>query len=118
LLGSEKDDYHMILKSPFKKENLLILVNNNISTRYKDRLDTFALITDNIYDFVNAKKGNYIVFFPSYAYLNIVFEDFKLKHPDLLIKKEEPGLTKIEREEFLNDFTLNNQMTSFCVLGG
>ena len=37
---------------------------------------------------------------------------------DLLIKKEKPGLTKTEREEFLNDFTLNNQMTSFCVLGG
>ena len=118
LLGSDKEDYHMILKSPFEKENLLILVNNSISTRYKDRLETFTFVTDIIYDFINAKKGNYIIFFPSYAYLNIVFEDFKSKNPYLLIKKEEPGLTKSEREEFLNDFTLNDQMISFCVLGG
>ncbi len=118
LLGSDEDDYHMILKSPFKKENLLILINGNISTRFKDRLETYPQITETIYNFVKAKKGNYIVFFPSYAYLNTVYDDFNSKYPDLYIMKEESSLTKKEREKFLNNFTLNNDMISFCVLGG
>ncbi|NMR95990.1 ATP-dependent DNA helicase, partial [Vibrio parahaemolyticus] len=93
-------------------------INGNISTRFKDRLETYPQITETIYNFVKAKKGNYIVFFPSYAYLNTVYDDFNSKYPDLYTMKEESSLTKKQREEFLNNFTLNNDMISFCVLGG
>jgi len=118
LLGSDKDDYHMILKSPFDKDNLLILINGYTSTRYKDRSKTYSDIAKAIYDFSNAKEGNYIVFFPSYAYLNAVYEQFKGEHPEIYTIKEESNLTKLQREEFLNEFSNKGRLISFCVLGG
>lgn len=118
LLGSDKDDYHMILKSPFDKDNLLILINGYTSTRYKDRSKTYSDIAKAIYDFSNAKEGNYIVFFPSYAYLNAVYEQFIGEHPEIYTIKEESNLTKLQREEFLNEFSNKGSLISFCVLGG
>ena len=58
------------LVSDFSQNNLLLLAIDDVSTRYKDRDYSIEKIVQATKALVNGKKGNYIVFFPSYAYLN------------------------------------------------
>ena len=37
LLGGNKDDYYIKLSSPFPRENLCLIIRDDISTRYRDR---------------------------------------------------------------------------------
>ncbi len=60
------------MPSPFKQENLLLLCVDTISTRYQDRKDSLAEIAEIARTLIEGKKGNYIMFFPSYEYLKMV----------------------------------------------
>lgn len=118
LLGGDKGDYHIRLSSPFPRENLGLMVQGDISTRYQHREDTHVDIRELIFEFVNAKKGNYLVFFPSYAYMNRVFELFMEAHPEVNALKQEGGMDEKARESFLAEFQLEDDLIAFAVLGG
>ena len=62
LLGGNKEDYFIRLSSPFPRKNLCLMIKNNISTRYKDRENTYGDIVKAIECFVSSKKGNYFIF--------------------------------------------------------
>ena len=117
LLGASKDDYHIKLSSPFPSKNLSLLVGDKISTKYKDRDRTYTKIVDYIYNFIVAKNGNYLVFFPSYVYMNKVYEIFKEKDLHLNIVIQNSKMNEYERENFLKNFD-EEQVIAFAVLGG
>ena len=62
----------LLLGSPFPSENLLVLVCSKLSTRYKQRTATIQSILQLILAAVTAKTGNYLVFVPSFAYLQMI----------------------------------------------
>jgi Rad3-related DNA helicase len=76
VLGGEEGDYRMVLKSPFPKENLQVFLDRRIDTRFSARENSFEGIADNIQAMAMMKKGNYMAFFPSYKYMNNVYEVF------------------------------------------
>ncbi len=119
VLGGNEEDYRLKLPSPFPKENLQIMVSP-ISTRYKNRQDTYDTITDYIYSFVTMKKGNYMVFFPSYAYMKEITERFKERFNDINILVQQGEMREEERESFLEKFKEEptETLVGFCVLGG
>lgn len=119
VLGGHEEDYRLKLPSPFPKENLKIMVSP-ISTRYKNRQDTYDTITDYIYSFVTMKKGNYMVFFPSYAYMKEITERFKERFNDINILVQQGEMKEEERENFLEQFKEEptETLVGFCVLGG
>ncbi|MDR7871069.1 MAG: ATP-dependent DNA helicase [Tissierellaceae bacterium] len=118
LLGGNKDDYFIRLSSPFPRENLSLLIRDNISTRYKDREMTYLEIVESIEVFTLSKKGNYFVFFPSYAYMRHVYDIFLERNPDFNITIQEGNMTEIQREEFLNRFNEEDDLIAFAVMGG
>ncbi|MDY0236207.1 MAG: ATP-dependent DNA helicase [Gudongella sp.] len=118
LLGKEAGDYHIRLNSPFPRENLNIRINATISTRYKDREKTYKAIKDNIYQFIKNKEGNYIVFFPSYYYMNRVYEIFKENHPNVHSIIQTGRMNESEKEDFLDEFNESEDLVAFAVLGG
>jgi DNA excision repair protein ERCC-2 len=118
LLGGDKDDYHIKLSSPFPRENLLLMINDNISTRYKDREDTYFHIVENIEAIVNSKRGNYFVFFPSYVYMRNIYEIIIDRNPKLNIIIQESNMTENDREEFLSHFDKDDDIIAFAVMGG
>lgn len=118
LLGANSSDYHMRLTSPFDKENLHLLINHRLSTKYKDREYSYENIADNIYEFTNIKKGNYMIFFPSYKYMELVYEYFSLKYGDRKHFIQSRNMNENEREEFLEEFDKNNDIIAFVVMGG
>lgn len=116
LLGGRKKDYHMRLASPFPRENLKLLIRDNISTRYKDRENTYMDIVETIKTFVSQRQGNYFVFFPSYMYMRKVYEI--IEYDGLNISIQEDNMSETMREEFLERFDKERDLVAFGVLGG
>src|SRR5699024_8114975 len=118
LLGGDNLDYHMRLSSPFEKDNLHILINHRISTKYKDREYSYDKIAEDIYKFTNAKIGNYMIFFPYYKYMERVFEYFSKEYEGMNLLIQSRNMNEYEREKFLDEFEKNNDIIAFVVMGG
>ena len=119
VLGGGDDCKYLALPSPFPRENLLLLIADGISTKYKDRGNNLGRVADMIYHTVCAKTGNYIAYFPSYNYLADVYSAFIEKYPGVFVVRQEPGMTEDKREDFLGLFKSRDEtMVAFCVLGG
>ncbi|PRR78313.1 hypothetical protein CLLI_17400 [Clostridium liquoris] len=120
ILGGEEDDYSMRFPSPFPVENRALMIAGNISTRYKNRGNSIYKIVEYIKAFIYGKKGNYLVFFPSYKYMNMVLKAFEQECKDVKIIVQNSSMKEEEREEFLNNFNENGEETlvAFSVLGG
>ena len=62
------DDIHQI-PNPFSREQLLIMVDGSTSLYYKDREQTLSVVAEKIRAAISVKTGNYIVYTPSFMYL-------------------------------------------------
>lgn len=120
LLGGDKSATFLELPSPYAAENLCVAAVDSISTRFEDRDKTYKKAATYIAAAVSAKKGNYMVYFPSYGYLEKVHEAFAKKYPDVCTVVQKKGMTLAEKEDFLAAFPEDSgkMRIGFCVLGG
>lgn len=120
IYGATKEDYFINLRSPFSKENRLLLVVDNISTTYSKRESTSEKIVRCILECVNARKGNYMVFFPSYKYMELIYKKIKDKYFHININMQTNNMDEEEKEKFLSKFHEKKEESEigFCVLGG
>ncbi len=109
-----------VFPSPFPIENVSLLINNGIATRYAQRADSYTAIAEVIEAICSARVGNYLVFFPSYAYLAEVLERLKERLPERHLLVQDRGMPEAAREAFLTQFSANNQETlvGLAVMGG
>ena len=116
----DEEDFIINLKSPFDVKNRLLMIGDNVATTYSKRFETSEDIASYIANCVQAKKGNYMVFFPSYKYMDLVFDKMKENYPDINTSIQESNMSEEEKEEFLSMFDEDNKEThvGFCVLGG
>lgn len=118
ILGEEEGDKALKFKSSFSKNNLCLLCAG-VSTRFNHRSKTMPIVSEYILKAVSHKTGNYLVFFPSYKYMEDVYEITKDKvQGKILMQKSE--MTEEERQKFLECFDEGNNETllGFAVLGG
>ena len=121
LLGGGKGSETLVLPTPFEKENLFIAAVDSVSTRYDDRNDkTYKRIVAVIASSVSAKPGNYIVYFPSYSFMEEVKKHFERKYPNVKLIVQHKGMGRAERDRFLSEFKEDEGRLriGFCVLGG
>jgi len=120
ILGGGDDCYRMIFPSPFDVNNRALLIADNISTKYRNREKTYLAVAEYIQSVLNQKQGNYMVYFPSYQYMNTVYELFTEHFPDVIAVRQSPDMTEEDRETFLNLFRpdIKAGILGFCVLGG
>lgn len=118
-LGGNDDTPIIKLDSPFSCENRLVIVRNDISTRYKDRDNSYLQIARTIEEIASKKKGNYLVFFSSYQYLENVYSRLSFNKDVNYIKQSRDMLEK-DRNMFLLNFCHDPDRTTigFAVLGG
>ena len=115
LLGADEETSYYKIESPFDPNNLLVLRNNKISTVYRDREESIDEIIENLREF-SQDDGNYIFFFPSYSYMEAVYDRYVEIDGEAI--KQEREMTEGEREEFLNNFTFSSSTRAFAVMGG
>lgn len=120
LLGGNEEDYYVKLASPFDKNNRRIIIANNISTKYAYRQKSLNKIVDYLSAFVDNNVGNYIIFFPSYKYMEEVYNEFVERHPLVKTAIQNNSMSEEDKEEFLKQFKESPKEThlAFCVLGG
>jgi len=109
---------HFEVPSPFDPKKLGVLIDVSTSTKYRDRKYSINRIVDTLYALLETKTGNYIVFFPSYEYLEMVYERFDKS--GYIVMKQRRGMAHFEREEFLEEFKAEAKKSKllFSVLGG
>lgn len=122
LLSTKEDNYAIYAKTAFSKEQSCLLIGDGVSSKYtrRNRME-FQNIAKYIQKIVSAKKGNYMVFFPSYRFLEQVYEEFfpmMGEQTDCIVQTT--GMKEEEREEFLGEFEKERKhsLVGFCVMGG
>ena len=121
LLSVEKDDYAIYAQSPFPKENMLLLQAQDVSTRYTMRgTNMYRRYAGYIGRTARCKKGNYMVFFPSYKFMQEVYEQFAGSEEGIDVILQSQNMGEHEREDFLKEFERDreNSLVGFCVMGG
>ena len=122
LLSTKEDNYAIYAKTAFSKEQSCLLIGDEVSSKYTRRnREEFLKIARYIQAIVSAKKGNYMVFFPSYRFLEQVYEEFFpmiMEQADCIVQTS--GMREEEREEFLGEFEKKRErsLVGFCVMGG
>ena len=108
------------LPSPFPHENLGLYCLPGISTRYRHREASVPAVADALACLAQSKTGNYLAFFPSYAYLQQVYADFAARYPGIETLVQERSLDDAARAAFLARFVPHPTKTllGFCVMGG
>lgn len=120
LLGGGASDVNLSLPSPYPQENLCLAAVKNVSTRYSDREESAAQIVRCIAATVASRAGHYMVYFPSYAYMETVFARFSAKYPQVPVMAQQRGMNAGAREKFISPFAAQDGrlLVGFCVLGG
>ena len=138
LLGGTDEDYEVYAKTSFSPSQFRVLVAADVTTRYSQRgNEMYERIAGHIHGIISARKGNYLVFFPSYLFLRNVYDAYISRFDDvneteMLCQTER--MTEAMREEFLERFEtapcagVNDTLTEtvlpekslagFCVMGG
>ena len=139
LLGGDPADYEVYAKSVFESEKRSLLIGNDITSKYTRRTeDEFRKMAFYIEEIVSRRQGNYMVFGPSYAFLQRLYETytqmFGEEEKECMIQGE--TMSEEERELFLARFEGNEtcdirsmigmeveteeekSLIGFCVLGG
>ena len=96
----DEEDFIINLKSPFDVKNRLLIIGDNVATTYNKRFETSEDIASYIANCVQAKKGNYMVFFPSYKYMDLVFDKMKENYPNINTSIQESNMSEEEKEEW------------------
>ncbi len=130
LLTVKEDFYDLYAQSPFDPAHLLLAVGTDVTSLYKRRSESvYARYAQYIEAAVSAKPGNYLVYFPSYAFMENVAELVFAGHQyegkrggdtNTRWLIQERDMTEQAKADFLAAFHENDSSTlvGLCVLGG
>ncbi len=122
LLSSKNDNYAVYADSAFREEQRLLFIGRDVSSLYTRRtLGEFHRIALYIQQVLRAKKGNYLIFFPSYRFMEDVYEQFlAVNEQEADCMMQSGNMNEADREEFIQEFSnpRGKPLAAFCVLGG
>ncbi len=138
LLSTRDDNYAVYAETSFKQEQRLLFVAGDVSSLYKRRgAEEYEKIAAYIAACARARKGNYIAYFPSYRFMEDVYEEFlaladggaapdgsampfggAASGVDCIMQTS--NMHEEEREEFIEEFSRPRErsLVAFCVVGG
>lgn len=109
------------LPSPFPTENLLVLICDRYSIKYKHRQESLFDVVNLILLAVRQRIGNYLVFLPSFAYLQQVRQILRMRQDlqDLDCLVQIPNMDEKLKKKYLNRFEKFGQRTlmALAVMG-
>ncbi|SFR55140.1 ATP-dependent DNA helicase [Anaeromicropila populeti] len=124
-LAGLPEDYAIYAPSPFDVNKRSILIARDVSTKYTRRNQMeYERIVSYIFQSVRKRPGNYFVFFPSYAFLQSIYnliEDDQMWQKafwDMDIVIQGQSMSEEEKEAFLDGFQSGTRKIGFCVMGG
>lgn len=125
LLGGKPEDFEVYARSSFNPEKLGLFIAGDVTSRYRMRSEgQYGKIASAIHNSVSQRHGNYMIFFPSYAFMEQVLAQYERMYPpdeETEFAVQSPQMTEEERNSFLEKFETGSDehsLLGFCVLGG
>ena len=120
VLGGDRGAEVIETPSPFDSGQLSVSIMDKISTRFSERDRTLEAVCRAIAATVSAKRGNYMIYSPSFTYAEALAKRFSAKYPKIKVLLQRRDMTKREKEEFLSEFKKEDSsyLVGFSVLGG
>ncbi len=146
LLGASPGDYEVYARSVFDPRRQGLFIADDVTSRYTRRSrQEYGNIAAYIHRVVSRREGNYMVFFPSHAFMQEVCRVYSAMYPDEAREEylfQEQSMDEESREAFLARFeergvwqewdaagsgsgstgspdqTPERTLLGFCVLGG
>ena len=121
LLTGNREEYAVYAHSPFPRENRLLLVASDVSSRYTRRnRREYERVAEYIRRIAGGRAGNYMVFLPSYQYLDQIRKVFEEQGAEFDWTVQKSRMGEKEREEFLEQFEgeRTRPFVALCVMGG
>lgn len=120
LLGADGASSALTVGSPFDPSQLSVSIIDRISTRTSERERTLGAVCRTIAATMAPRRGNYMVFAPSFDYARSLFDTFHAKYPHIKALLQTKEMTGREREALLSAFESreNGYLVAFCVMGG
>ncbi len=117
LLGfpREPETVYRSISYPFPEENLGVWIDSSIDTRYKSRTSSVTLLAEKLRNIYSSVPGTWLVFFPSYAYIDLIRGYLDESFLPLLIQT--PGMTGEERTSFISQIESGSHLV-LTVSGG
>ena len=112
-------DTSLSLESPFPRENLYV-ARMPVAVGMKDRERTLNAVAQVIHAMAQARPGNYLACFPSYAYMTQAFRRYRMLWPYEEVICQESGMSERARQAFIDRFQQSPRagLVAFVVLGG
>ena len=129
LLAGSRDDYTVYASSIFDPSRLGVFIDTAVTSRYARRgAEEYRRIAEHIRGITGCRRGNYMIFLPSYSFLENVFKEYS----EMIVAGEEETwpdsavcicqrekMSDKDREEFLGEFGKERGgVIGFCVMGG
>ena len=121
VLGGDGSSEILEVESPFDSSQISVSIMDKISTRLTEREDTLLAVCRAIAATVSAKRGNYMIFSPSFAYSEALYKVFRAKYPKIRTVCQTRDMSAKEKSEFLEAFQEkedSSYLIGFCVMGG
>lgn len=147
MISGNTEDYAVYAHSPFDTSNKRVIVGRDVSSRYTRRnVNEYTKVAYYIRKLVTSRDGRYMVFFPSYSYMQAVYDVYTEKYQSNIIEladndmasdmvldifylsggsvyniiKQPPNMKEADKEKFLSLFMEKDStnIVGFCVLGG
>ncbi len=120
LLGADGTTDCLTAGSPFDPSQLSVSIVDSVSTRYSERERTAPAVCRAIAAMISARRGHYMIFCPSFEYLDLLSRVFIEKYPKLHTIVQKKDMTAQEKRNFLDEFKNGDgkYLVAFCVLGG
>ena len=124
LLGGEAGDYEIYANSVFDPGRRGVFIAEDVTSKYTRRgPEEYSRIAEYISKVTGCRKGNYLIFFPSYAFLQEVYDiyrDFCADEETEEYLVQSDTMDEAGREAFLKAFATEREksLLGFCVMGG
>ncbi len=114
LLGAEEGDYEVYAQPVFDSRRKKLLIGSDVTSKYSRRTEAeYERIASYIYEIVKSRYGNYLVFFPSHAFLQQIYDIFMehfAQRGEIECIVQEDNMDERAREEFLQRFAVPNNV--------
>lgn len=124
LIGVGEDASWYGLPSPFPPERLGVFAVTHVGTALRERSQSLDELVDTLGAVIAGRAGHYLIFFPSYQYMNEVHALFRSRFSDIQTTVQASAMSAEARAEFLEAFerseggAADRTLAGFVVTGG
>ena len=117
-LGFNPDSRSVVLESAFPKQHLGVCIASHVDTRYRQREHHIDNICDAIAACYRSRRGNYLVFFSAYHFMQQVHDRFTERFADIETLLQQREFDAAAQQYFLQQFFESSGQLGFAIMGG